>query len=188
MQQGLVKGKPNEKTIFSDVLTNEKLSAADKSIDRLEQEGISIITAGSNTTAHTLSTITFHLCSNSAMLKRLQQELTDVSQSSDKPMTWAQLEKLPYLTAVVTEGLRYSYGVPSRIQRISPDVALQYGKWTIPPGTPIGMSSLLMHNNEEHFPNPRRFDPERWLQPDSARLRNYLVPFSRGSRQCLGMK
>lgn len=184
----MVNGKPKEKTIFSEVLTNEKLSAADKSIGRLEQEGISIITAGSNTTAHTLSTITYHLCSNSSMLKRLRQELTDVSPSSDKPMTWAQLEKLPYLTAVITEGLRYSYGVPSRVQRISPDVALQYGKWTIPAGTPVGMSILLMHDNEELFANPRHFDPERWLQPDSPRLRNYLVPFSRGSRQCLGMK
>ena len=31
-------------------------------------------------------------------------------------------------------------------------------------------------------------DPERWLRPDSVRLRNYLTPFSRGSRQCLGIK
>lgn len=188
MQKGLVKGKPKEKTIFSDVLTNENLSAADKSIDRLEQEGISVISAGSNTTAHTLSTITFHLSSNSAMLNRLQQELTNVSPSSEKSANWAQLEKLPYLTAVVTEGLRYSYGVPSRLQRVSPDVALQYRNWTIPSGTPVGMSIYMMHNNEEHFPHPRHFDPERWLQPDSHQLRKYLTPFSRGSRQCLGMK
>ena len=181
-------GKPKEKTIFSDVLSYEKLSAADRSIDRLEQEGISIITAGSNTTAHTLSTITFHVSNNSAIRNRLQQELTTASPSSDGLLTWTQLEKLPYLTAVITEGLRYSYGVPSRLQRISPDVALQYGKWTIPPGTPVGMSVLLMHNNEEHFPNPRHFDPERWLQPDSPRLRNYLTPFSRGSRSCIGIK
>jgi len=188
VQKGLVNQELKEKTIFSDVLTNENLSAADKSIERLEQEGISVITAGSNTTAHTLSTITYHLSRNSAMLSRLQQELTNVPPSPEKSMTWAQLEKLPYLTAVISEGLRYSYGVPSRLQRISPDVALQYGKWTIPPGTPVGMSIYMMHNSEEHFPNPRHYDPGRWLQSDSAHLRNYLTPFSRGSRQCLGIK
>lgn len=50
------------------------------------------------------------------------------------------------------------------------------------------MTSILMHENPDLFPSPRTFDPERWLQPDSARLRKYVVPFSKGSRQCLGMK
>ncbi|KAL8807560.1 MAG: hypothetical protein Q9200_004625, partial [Gallowayella weberi] len=53
--------------------------------------------------------------------------------------------------------------------------------------TPVGMTSVLMHNNTALFPEPQTFDPERWLQADSARLRKYIVAFSRGSRQCLGM-
>lgn len=54
--------------------------------------------------------------------------------------------------------------------------------------TPVGMSSFLMHNNPALFPNPRSFSPERWLQPHAAELRKYIVSFSKGSRQCLGMK
>ncbi|KAL8696037.1 MAG: hypothetical protein Q9224_003006 [Gallowayella concinna] len=54
--------------------------------------------------------------------------------------------------------------------------------------TPVGMTSVLMHNNTVLFPEPQIFDPERWLQSDSARLRKYIVAFSKGSRQCLGMK
>lgn len=50
------------------------------------------------------------------------------------------------------------------------------------------MTSVMMHNSPTHFPDPKTFDPERWLQPDSARLRKYIVAFSKGSRQCLGMK
>ena len=188
VQEGLADGKLEEKTVFSEVLTNENLSTADKSIGRLEQEGISVITAGSNTTAHTLSTITFHVASNRSILQRLQRELETLYSQSEAQVTWTQLEKLPYLTAVVTEGLRWSYGVTHRLQRISPDVPLRYDKWIIPPGTPVSMSTVLMHNNEEHFPNPRVFNPDRWLQADSNRLRNYLTPFSRGSRQCLGIK
>ena len=188
VQKGLADGKPKEKTVFNELLTNKNLSAADKSIDRLQLEGISVITAGSNTTAHTLSTITFHIASNPSIHEKLQKELATVYSQPETPITWTQLEKLPYLTAIVTEGLRWSYGVTSRLQRISPDVPLRYGRWTIPRGTPVGMNNVLMHNNEDHFPNPRRFDPDRWLQPNSARLRNYLTPFSRGSRQCIGIK
>lgn len=50
------------------------------------------------------------------------------------------------------------------------------------------MSSIMIHNSPDHFPNPETFDPERWLGPDAARLRKYLVAFGKGSRQCLGMK
>lgn len=48
----------------------------------------------------------------------------------------------------------------------------------------------MMHDNPSIFPSPRSFNPERWLQSDSdsAHLKKYLVPFSKGSRQCVGMQ
>ena len=49
------------------------------------------------------------------------------------------------------------------------------------------MSHYLMHRDPEAFPDPDKFDPERWLNPDGLRLREKrLVAFSRGNRQCLG--
>lgn len=81
-----------------------------------------------------------------------------------------------------------AYGVSHRLQRISPDVDLQYKTWVIPRGTPVGMTSVLLHNNEDVFRDPKTFDPQRWLQKDSAQLRKYIVAFGKGSRQCLGMK
>lgn len=50
------------------------------------------------------------------------------------------------------------------------------------------MTSVMLHDNPSLFPNPRSFEPERWLQPSKGQLRKYLVPFGKGSRQCLGMK
>lgn len=50
------------------------------------------------------------------------------------------------------------------------------------------MSSWLMHRNEDAFPDPMKFDPSRWLHPEDARrLDHYMVPFGKGSRQCVGM-
>jgi cytochrome P450 len=47
----------------------------------------------------------------------------------------------------------------------------------------------MMHRDPEVFPDPMRFDPERWLQSveQTNRLNRYMVPFGRGSRQCVGM-
>lgn len=47
------------------------------------------------------------------------------------------------------------------------------------------MTSVLMHLNPNIFPSPKTFQPERWLE--NPRLSKYLVSFSKGSRQCLGM-
>ena len=54
--------------------------------------------------------------------------------------------------------------------------------------TPVGMTSILMHFNPHLFPSPHTFSPDRWLQPHAAHLRKFIVAFSKGSRQCLGMK
>jgi cytochrome P450 len=60
--------------------------------------------------------------------------------------------------------------------------------WVIPPGTPVGMTSVHVHNNPETFPDPYAFKPERWLllQTEGQRLQKYILAFGKGSRQCVG--
>ena len=89
-------------------------------------------------------------------------------------------------------GLRVSYGQVQRIPRVNRLHAWKFKDWVIPPGIPVGMDAYHMHTNPEVFPDPLAFKPERWL--NDARgpggrhpLTNYLVPFGRGSRVCLGM-
>jgi hypothetical protein len=54
--------------------------------------------------------------------------------------------------------------------------------------TIVGMSSWMMHRNEDVFPNPEKFDPSRWLDPAIVRvLDKHLVTFGKGQRQCIGM-
>lgn len=75
-----------------------------------------------------------------------------------------------------------------RLPRCSPDVALQYKQWTIPKGTPVGMGAYSLHTNFEVYPEPFKFLPERWLGDYDPRMNESWVPFSRGSRKCLGYK
>lgn len=62
----------------------------------------------------------------------------------------------------------------------------------IPAGTTVGMDAYHMHTNEAVFPDPLEFKPERWLGSPTGPggvhpLSHYLVPFSRGSRACVGI-
>lgn len=73
-----------------------------------------------------------------------------------------------------------------RLARISPDSPMQCGQWTIPAGTSVSMTSVLLHLNPDIFPYPHEFRPERWLDDPDGKLDRYIVAFSGGSRICLG--
>ena len=87
------------------------------------------------------------------------------------------------------EGLRLNPGLATRLARIAPDRNLQYDKWTIPAGSPVGMTAFLMHQDENLYPNSEAFDPERWMdEARKRRLEKSFAPFSRGTRNCIGMQ
>jgi cytochrome P450 len=180
------KNNPQE-CVFDSLLTSELLPPHERSVSRLKGEGQTLIGAGTLTTAHALKTIVFHTLNNPDLYRALVQELVDAFPSAHEPLPLSRLEKLPLLTAYITEGLRLAYGVSHRLQLLCQE-ELRVGDHLIPPGTPVGMSSVFMHNNPDVFPSPRTFDPGRWLDPEMYQQRNrHLVPFSKGTRMCLGM-
>ncbi|KAL8823041.1 MAG: hypothetical protein Q9191_006233 [Dirinaria sp. TL-2023a] len=162
---------------------------SERSIERLSQEAQILHGAGTVTTSRALDIMSYHILHNPPIRERLGNELKDIM--ADYPHNlprWSDLEKLPYLQAIIREGLRLSFGVMRRLPRCSPDVALQYKQWTVPKNTPVGMASYGMHTDPEVYPEPLKFVPERWLGDYDPKMNRNWVPFSRGSRSCLGMK
>lgn len=131
--------------------------------------------------------MSYHVAANPAVRQKLFQELkTVMPRRGDRPRL-QDLEKLPYLTAVIQEGLRITHPVTHRQCRAFPDKTLTYNGLTIPPGTPIYVTTLLIHENDTVFPEPRAFRPERWLGEKEQQSQRYLVSFARGTRACLGI-
>ena len=148
-----------QETIFYDVLTNDEVRAQVKTTDHLQDEAQSIIAAGTVSTGHTLAIVSFYLIDKPGILEKLRAELGDLMSKTGPSPKWQQLEQLPYLTAVITEGLRIGYVVSHRIQRLFPDTPLQYNGYTVPPMTPVSMTSVLLHDNPTFFPDARKFRP-----------------------------
>ena len=138
------------------------------------------------TTANTLTHTAYRIMRSPEILEKLQAELDAAYPSADEPMSQVKLESLPYLTAVIHEGLRISIGVSTRLPRTVPSEGFVYDKYHLPRGTQVGMSSLSMLTDPEIYPSPEFFQPDRWLGPNKP-PEKYFVPFSKGSRQCLGM-
>lgn len=153
---------------------------------------MTIVGAGTITSAWILSVATYHLISSPRILAKLKAELKSAIPNADTRVPIEVLEKLPYLVAVVQEALRLGDGVAARLQRVSPEKPIFFidrsgsGKeYLIPPQTPVGMTSVLIHHDESIFRDARSFIPERWIE--NPRLSRFLVAFSKGSRQCLGI-
>jgi cytochrome P450 len=141
IQVKAIKKGHNEKsqtTIFHHLMESKDIPDSEKGSDRLVQEAQVVVSAGTETTAWAMSVLTFHLLSNPEILGKLKKELgLAITNPSDLP-SLASLENLPYLTACIQEALRFSYGLASRLQRISPDKPMVFNDgakdWVIPPG------------------------------------------------------
>ena len=81
---------------------------SERSVERLSQEAQILQAAGTATTAGALGIMSYHLLRNPPMRERLGNELKDIMANypNDLPR-WSDLEKLPYLQAIIKEGLRY---------------------------------------------------------------------------------
>ncbi|KAF7190513.1 Cytochrome P450 monooxygenase [Pseudocercospora fuligena] len=171
------------RTIFH-TLRDSDLPPQERTLERLSQEGEIFTGAGSETTAKTLTTILYYLVTHPRCMAKLKDELRVAMPESSKLVSWTQLEQLPYLTAVIQEGLRLSHGITSRLPRVATE-SIQYKEWYIPAGTPVSETIYFVLTDSTIFPDPDVFRPERWLD-DGDGLRKYQVSFNIGSRQCIG--
>lgn len=113
-------------TIFHGLISNPNLPESEKVTDRLLDEARVLIGAGTDTTANTLAALTYHILANPEVLKRLKAELAEAMPDAEAMPELARLETLPYLTAVIQEGIRLHPGACIRQERVAPDEDLLY--------------------------------------------------------------
>lgn len=150
---------------------------------QLRDEVITLLLAGHETTALTLSWTWYLLIQNPEVETRLHEEL-DVVLGGRLP-TAGDLTKLPYADKVIREAMRL-YPPAWRIGRTAGE-PLKVGDYVLPAGANILMSQWVTHRDERWFPNPERFNPDRWDGESMAKLpRLAYFPFGGGPRVCIG--
>ncbi|KAF5359444.1 hypothetical protein D9756_002939 [Leucocoprinus leucothites] len=170
-------------TIYHHLLSTENGRAPPTRKSLLDEGGV-LIAAGSDSVGNACSVGIFHVLSNPDIHERLVNEIKEAWPEKDTPMGVQALEKLPYLTAVIKEALRFSHGVVSPLPRVTGAESIIAGH-TVPAGSVVAMGNTFMHKNPAVFTNPDKFDPNRWL--DNKELDNFLIAFSRGPRMCPGI-
>lgn len=154
------------------------------------------ILAGADTTAIVQKGVIYHLLRNPLAEAKLRAELDSAGLSF--PSSFAETKDLPYLDAVIKEGLRMHPPVGNILERIVPTagLALRDGR-VIAPGTIVGMNQWVVSRNKEIYGGDADvFRPERWLRGDDETLVAYEarlkmmkdgdLGFGGGNRICTG--
>jgi cytochrome P450 len=149
---------------------------------QVRDEAMTIFLAGHETTAQALSWAWYLLSEHPEIEARLHVEL-EASLGGRLP-TAADVPTLTLTRAVVAEALRLYPPAWVVARRALADVDLH--GYAVREGDIVAMSPWVIHRDERWFPEPERFDPDRWLVADAERPRFAFVPFGAGNRICIG--
>ena len=160
--------------------TDDKGSMSDK---QMRDELMTLIFAGHETTAHTLTWAWYLLATNRDKLKEAQREIDQTI--GDRPIGVDDLPKLPYLEMCLKESLRRLPAVWIYAREAQRDLRL--GDYFFPKGAILAVSPLATGRNPKYFEEPLAYRPERWTREFERQLpKGAYVPFAAGPRVCLG--
>jgi cytochrome P450 len=150
---------------------------------QLRDEVMTFLLAGHETTALTLSWAWHLLSQNPEAEAKLHSELDDVL--AGRTPEFSDLPKLQYTERVVKESMRLYPPAWSLARTVIKEFDI--GGYRIPAGANVVMSQWVMHRDPRYFPDPERFNPDRWQPERSQKLPRFAYfPFGGGPRQCIG--
>lgn len=150
---------------------------------QVRDEAITLFGAGHETTANALTWTWYLLSQNPDVEAKLHDELARVLGGRDPRIE--DLANLPYTEMVVKEALRLYPPAFSVVREAAQDVTL--GGYPLPKGSIILGNIYGIHRDDRYFPNPERFDPERFSPDNEKQIPKYAyLPFGGGPRVCLG--
>ncbi|KAL6711053.1 hypothetical protein ACN47E_006928 [Coniothyrium glycines] len=157
-----------------------RLLAAGIQHEEVKAQCKDLLFAGTDSTGMNLATIMRYLVLHPEKYQRLKEEVRNCSETNEL----TDVQTLPYLNAVVKEGLRISMANPTRLPHIVPTGGWSFKDVYFPEGSIVGCSAYELHFNPTVFAEPRAFKPERWFEASDAMSR-YWFAFGAGSRACI---
>lgn len=151
--------------------------------EQLRNQIMTLMLAGYDTTASSLSWTWYLLSQNPMAARRLTDEVRGVL--GQRPPRYNDLERLPYTRMVLNESLRLFPPAWTLGRRALGEDEI--GGYYVAPGTVLAICIYTLHRHPAFWPDPDAFEPERFSPENSAgRHRFAYVPFGAGPRQCIG--
>jgi len=151
-------------------------------------QGTIFFVAGFETTSNTLSTLCHSLATNPEVQQRAYEEVREVMERHGGKINHETIADMEYLEAVIMENLRMHTPVLAHIRTCKEDCEIAPGM-LIKKGTIIELPIRASHYQPEFFPNPTKFEPERFLKENADQIIPYTFrAFGGGPRVCIGQR
>nr|AVL92845.1 CYP450 [Locusta migratoria] len=159
------------------------------SIDDIAAQAFVFFIAGFETSSSTVSFALHELAFNPDIQARVQEEIDAVLKENKGEVTYEAVNNMHYLDKVVAETLRKYPPAPALSRESNAEYQLPGSGAILDKGTQVFIPVYGLHHDPEYFPDPERFDPERFSEEQKAQRHPYVyLPFGEGPRICIGMR
>ncbi|XP_044728892.1 cytochrome P450 9e2-like [Chrysoperla carnea] len=171
------------------VQTNKKIHLGE---DDLAAQAFVFFLGGFETVSAGLCFAVYELALNPDIQQRLYEENEKILNENNGKLTYDVLNKMKYLDMIMSETLR-KWTIAAFLERmcIKPyTVEVEKGKnITLEKGTVLFFPVWALHRNPEYYPNPEKFDPERFSDENKDKINpTTYLPFGTGPRNCIGSR
>ncbi|NWR12151.1 CP4B1 protein, partial [Paradoxornis webbianus] len=173
---------------FLDILLCSKdANGVGLSDEDLRAEVDTFMFEGHDTTASGISWLFYCMSLHPEHQQRCREEIQGILGDRDT-IEWEDLGKMTYTTMCIKESLRLFPPVPAVSRQLSKPVTFPDGR-SLPAGSRVALSIFGIHRNREVWEDPEIYDPQRFSPENSAQRHSHaFVPFSAGSRNCIGQQ
>jgi cytochrome P450 len=162
---------------------DEESGSGGMSDTQVRDEALTLFLAGHETTANSLSWTWYLLSQHPEVEAKLAAELKESLQG--RLPAYEDIPRLPYTEMVIAESIRLfppAWAIGRRVVAEQP-----LGGYFVPAKAIVLISPFVTHRDPKYFPEPERFDPERWTPENrESRPQFAYVPFGGGPRRCIG--
>ncbi|XP_046593944.1 uncharacterized protein LOC107216955 [Neodiprion lecontei] len=157
--------------------------------DNLTAQAAIYFTGGSETTLLTIAFTLYELALQPDIQSRLREEITSALEENGGNIDYEWVMRLPYLGMVVSETLRKYPVVPFLDRVVNTDYKIPGSDTVLEKHTPIFISVFGFHHDPEYFPDPEKYDPERFSNENKqTRPSRAYMPFGDGPHNCIGLR
>ncbi|XP_069682464.1 cytochrome P450 6a2-like [Periplaneta americana] len=174
-------------------LKEQKLQNGERSpgltMDEITAQVMVFFTGGFETSSTTMSFCLYELAMNPDIQDRLRHEIDEILERYEGTVTYEAIKEMTYLDKVVSETLRKYPPITFLNRNCNKDYQIPGTDLVVERGIEVVIPVLGLHKDPEYYPDPEKFDPERFSEKAKAQRPNCVyLPFGEGPRICIGMR
>jgi len=163
--------------------TNEK----SMSYEEIAGQVFAFYMAGNQTTTSVVAYTLYELTQNVDLMRRATEDIRLTLEKHNGQLTYESLIEMKFIELCVKEALR-KYPFPLLNRECTKDYKIHGTNTVIRKGTPILISVLGLHRDEQHFPEPEKYLPDRFTDGQYGNNEEMYMPFGAGPRSCVAFR